>query len=114
MAKKRSTTRKATRRRRTPPDDLRRRRRRRILAGLQGRRLDVAYLNHQDIREDLEAEAADPDPDALLTPETLQHLQELIEQERRTIGAVVEPREARGVAAVAAAPIEPMARIVLD
>ena len=50
-------------------------RRRRLLAETQGRRLDEAY-QHRRIRADLQGEAADPDPDPLVTPEMLDQLQE--------------------------------------
>ena len=52
-------------------------RRLRLMAEAQGRPLDEAYL-HQSIRADFEAEAAEPDPDALLTPGMLGHLRELM------------------------------------
>src|SRR5262245_36038427 len=94
--------------------DPRAQRRRRILAQLQGRRLDAAYLNHPDIRADLEAEAAAPAPDALVTPESLEHLRELIREQRRVIAVGPPPgRERRAVAAAAAAVEEP-GRVVLD
>jgi len=53
-------------------------RRRRLLAAVQGRPLDEAYL-HQSIRADLEAEAeAGEGGDGLLTPDMLDHLRELV------------------------------------
>ena len=52
-------------------------RRHRLLDETQGRPLDEAYL-HQSIRADLEAEAADPGSDALITPAMLDHLRELM------------------------------------
>ncbi|MBX6314438.1 MAG: trypsin-like peptidase domain-containing protein, partial [Isosphaeraceae bacterium] len=52
-------------------------RRRRLLAQAQGRALDEAYF-HRGIRKDLVAEAADAAPDALVTPEMLAQLRELI------------------------------------
>ena len=89
-------------------------RRRRLLAQLQGRRLDEAYLNHPDIRADLEAEAADPGPDALVTPGALEHLRALIREERRVIALGPAPERARGIAAGAAAAVGDPGRVVLD
>jgi hypothetical protein len=80
---------------------------------LQGRRLDEAYLNHPDIRADIEAEAADPDPDSLVTPEALEHLRELIREERRVLAMGPMPtRQRRDVAGEAA--VEDTGRAVLD
>jgi hypothetical protein len=57
-------------------------RRRRLVEELQGRTLDQAYLR-PDIRADLEAEAADPDPDSLITQEQLDQLRELLNGQRQ-------------------------------
>src|SRR4051794_1733039 len=56
-------------------------RRRRLLAEMYGRSLDEAY-SHQKIRADLEAEANDPSPDALVTPEMLDFVRELVAEKR--------------------------------
>ncbi|MBV8309546.1 MAG: alpha/beta fold hydrolase, partial [Planctomycetaceae bacterium] len=60
-------------------------RRRRLLAETQGRRLDEA-IQHRDIREDLNAEAADPDPDSLVTPEMVDLLHELMAEKEAELG----------------------------
>ena len=60
-------------------------RRRCLLAETQGRRLDEAY-QHREIRRDLDAEAADPDPDALVTPEMVDLLQELMAEKETELG----------------------------
>ena len=60
-------------------------RRRRLLAETQGRRLDEA-IQHRDIREDLVAEAADPDPDSLVTPEMVDLLHELMAEKENELG----------------------------
>jgi hypothetical protein len=60
----------------------RRARRQRLVEELQGRNLEQAYLR-PDIRRDLEAEAADPDPDSLITQEQLDHLRELMGRQQQ-------------------------------
>jgi hypothetical protein len=57
-------------------DQARQERRRRLLQNLQGRKLEEGYL-HPEIRQDLEREAADTDPNALVTQDMLRHLREL-------------------------------------
>lgn len=52
-------------------------RRRRLLEDVQGRRLEEVYRDQQQVRWDLEAEAVDPDPDTLVTPEMIDQLREL-------------------------------------
>src|SRR4051812_38666748 len=71
--------------------DAERQRRRRLLADVQGRRLDEAYLSHPNIRVDVEAEAAASEPDALVTPDMLAHLQELIEEKRLVVSEEAVP-----------------------
>lgn len=58
----------------------------RLLAQVQGRRLDEAYLNFPEIRQEMKAEVAAGRPDALVTPEMIELLEELIAQKRRSIG----------------------------
>ena len=78
---------------------------------MQGRRLDEAYLSHPNIRVDVEAEAAASDPDALVTPDMLEHLQELIEEKRLVVSDEAVPRVSPGSASVQAGPA--MGRAVL-
>ncbi|QDV37458.1 esterase/lipase family protein [Tautonia plasticadhaerens] len=54
-------------------------RRRRLLVETQGRRLDEAYL-HGSIRDDLQTEAADADPDSIVTPEMLDQIEEYMDE----------------------------------
>ena len=82
--------------------DAEKQRRRRLLAEAQGRRLDEAYLSHPNIRVDVEAEAAASDPDALVTPDMLAHLQELIEEKRLVVNDEAVPRVSPGSASVQA------------
>ena len=54
-------------------------RRAELLTDIQGRRIDEAYL-HPSVRDNLEAEASDSDPDTLVTREMLDQLEEYMEQ----------------------------------
>ena len=76
--------------------DAEKQRRRRLLAETQGRRLDEAYLSHPNIRVDVEAEAAGSNPDALVTPDMLAHLQELIEERHLVVNEGAVPRVSPG------------------
>jgi pimeloyl-ACP methyl ester carboxylesterase len=60
-------------------------RRRRLLASTQGRRLDEA-IQHRDIRNDLQAEADDPDPDSIVTPDMVDQLHELMQEKEEELG----------------------------
>jgi pimeloyl-ACP methyl ester carboxylesterase len=59
------------------PAEARVRRRQRLTQELQGRPLEQAYLR-PEVRSDLEAEAADRDPDQMITPQQLEYLHELV------------------------------------
>ena len=65
-------------------------RRRRLIAALHGRAIERAYRDDKAIRADLEAEARDAenDVDALMTPEMLDHLRELIAK-RATVESIL-------------------------
>jgi hypothetical protein len=56
-------------------------RRRRLWAALQGRPIEAAIL-HSEIRADLEAEVAEADSNALITPERWAFLRELVAEKR--------------------------------
>jgi pimeloyl-ACP methyl ester carboxylesterase len=74
------------------PAEARALRRQRLTQELQGRTLEQAYLR-PEIRSDLEAEAADLDPDQLITQQQLDYLRELVADQARaeapTAGAPV-------------------------
>ena len=80
--------------------DTQKQRRRRLLAETQGRRLDEAYLSHPNIRDDVDAEAAASDPDSLVTPDMLAHLQELIEEKRLVVNHEALPEASPGSGSV--------------
>jgi hypothetical protein len=58
------------------PEDVRRGR---LLIKRQARRLDDAYL-HGRIRDDLQSEADDADPDSVVIPTMLQPLEEYLDE----------------------------------
>jgi hypothetical protein len=64
------------------PAEARALRRQRLTQELQGRPLEQAYLR-PEIRGDLEAEAADRDPDQMITPQQLEYLHELVAEQAR-------------------------------